>query len=101
MVTKQVEMNLVGCKVLLGIVFDVNHLEQNTASWKARLSDQLLDADMRALGAGMAQWYSNGIVIKRSRVQVPAGALGECSSSGFTFCADSYFGIRSTPVLPQ
>ena len=26
---------------------------------------------------------------------------GEFSSPGSTFCADSYFGIRSTPVLPQ
>ena len=29
------------------------------------------------------------------------GAAGEFSSPGLTFCADSYFGIRSTPVLPQ
>ena len=29
------------------------------------------------------------------------GAAGEFSSPGPTFCADSYFGIRSTPVLPQ
>ena len=29
------------------------------------------------------------------------GAAGEFSSPGSTFCADSYFGIRSTPVLPQ
>ena len=28
-------------------------------------------------------------------------AAGEFSSQGSTFCADSYFGIRSTPVLPQ
>ena len=32
---------------------------------------------------------------------IPAGAAGEFSSPGSTFCADSYFGIRSTPVLPQ
>ena len=32
---------------------------------------------------------------------VPAGTAGEFSSPGSTFCADSYFGIRSTPVLPQ
>ena len=38
---------------------------------------------------------------ERSRVRIPAGAAGECSSPGSTFCADSYFGIRSTPVLPQ
>ena len=40
-------------------------------------------------------------MIERSRVRIPAGAAGEFSSPGLTFCADSYFGIRSTPVLPQ
>ena len=39
--------------------------------------------------------------IKRSRVRIPAGTAGEFSSPGSTFCADSYFGIRSTPVLLQ
>ena len=34
-------------------------------------------------------------------VRIPAGTAGEFSSPGSTFCADSYFGIRSTPVLPQ
>ena len=29
------------------------------------------------------------------------GTVGEFSSPGSTFCADSYFGICSTPVLPQ
>ena len=38
---------------------------------------------------------------ERSRVQIPAGAAGEFSSPGSTFCADSNVGIRSTPVLPQ
>ena len=38
---------------------------------------------------------------ERSRVQIPVGAAGEFSSLGSTFCADSYFGIRSIPVLPQ
>ena len=37
----------------------------------------------------------------RSRVRVPAGAAGEFSSPGSTFCDDSYFGIPSTPVLSQ
>ena len=40
-------------------------------------------------------------MIERSRVRIPAGTAGEFSSPGSTFCADSYFGIRSTPVLPQ
>ena len=38
-------------------------------------------------------------MIERSRVRIPAGAAGEFSSPGSTFCADSYFGIRSTRVL--
>ena len=40
-------------------------------------------------------------MIEKPRVRIPAGAAGEFSSQGSTFCADSYFGIRSTPVLPQ
>ena len=40
-------------------------------------------------------------MIKRLLVRIPAGAVGEFSSPGSTFCADSYFSIRSTPVLPQ
>ena len=36
-------------------------------------------------------------MIERSRVRIPAGTAGEFSSPGSTFCADSYFGIRSTP----
>ena len=52
-------------------------------------------------GAGIAQWLERGLVIERSRVRIPAGTAGEFSSPGSTFCADSYFGIRSTPVLPQ
>ena len=39
--------------------------------------------------------------LKGPRVQIPVGAAGEFSSPGSTFCADSNFGIRSTPVLPQ
>ena len=40
-------------------------------------------------------------MIERSLVRVPAGAAGEFSSPWSTFCADSYFGILSTLVLPQ
>ena len=40
-------------------------------------------------------------MIETSRVRIPAGTAGEFSSPGSNFCADSYFGIRSTPVLPQ
>ena len=38
---------------------------------------------------------------KRSRVRVPAEAAGDFSFPGLTFCADFYFGIRFSPVLPQ
>ena len=37
-------------------------------------------------------------MIERSRDRMPAGTAGEFSSPGSIFCADSYFGIRSTPV---
>ena len=40
-------------------------------------------------------------MIERSRVRIPAGVAGEFYSPGSAFCADSYFGIRCTPVLPQ
>ena len=40
----------------------------------------------------MVQWL---------QVSVMAGVAGEFSFPGSTFCADSYFGIRSTPVLLQ
>ena len=40
-------------------------------------------------------------MIERSRVRVPAGAAVEFSFPGSSFGADFYFGIRSTPVLPQ
>ena len=40
-------------------------------------------------------------MIERSRVRFAARAVGEFYSPVSTFCADSYFGIRSTPVLLQ
>ena len=40
-------------------------------------------------------------MIERSRVRILAGAVGSFSSPGSAFCADSYFGICSSPVLPQ
>ena len=40
-------------------------------------------------------------MIEKSQFRIPAGAAEEFSSLGLTFCADSYFGIRSTPVLLQ
>ena len=38
-------------------------------------------------------------MIERLRVRIPAGVVGIFFSPGLTFCANSYFGIRSTPVL--
>ena len=52
------------------------------------------------LGVGIAQWYSNGLMMG-SLVLVKAGVVGEFSSIWSTFCADSYFGICSTPMSPQ
>ena len=49
------------------------------------------------VGRGAGPWDQS--VIERSQVRVPAGAAGEFSSPGSTFCADSYFGIRSTPTI--
>ena len=40
-------------------------------------------------------------MIKKLWVQTPAGVAGKFYSPGLTFCADSYFGICSTPVLLQ
>ena len=40
-------------------------------------------------------------MIERYRIRIAAGAAGEFSSPGSIFRADSYFGIRSTPMLPQ
>ena len=44
---------------------------------------------------------SAGLVIERLRVRTPEGAAGEFSSPELTLCADSFFGVRSTPALPQ
>ena len=37
-------------------------------------------------------------MIERSWVEVPTGVMGEFSSPGSSFCADSFFSICSTPV---
>ena len=42
----------------------------------------------------LEQFSGVRLVISRSWVQVPAGAVGKFSSPGSTFCADSYFGIH-------
>ena len=61
----------------------------------------LLSGDDINLGAGIAQWLPAELVIKESRVRFPAVQAGDISFQGAPFCADSYFGIRSTLVLPQ
>ena len=53
----------------------------------------------RALG--IAQWLERRTRDSKVTGSNPAGATGEFSSPGSTFCADSYFDIPSTPVLPQ
>ena len=50
---------------------------------------------------GIAQWLERQTRDRKVAGRIPGGAAGEFSSPGSTFCADSYFGIRSTPVLPQ
>ena len=39
-------------------------------------------------------------MIERSRVRVPVGLAGDIFSLGWTFCADSQFGIRRRPPPP-
>ena len=53
-------------------------------------------------------WSRDGLLVRvpdplieRLRVRIPPNAAGEFSSPGLTLCADSLFGVRSTPVLPQ
>ena len=41
------------------------------------------------------------VAVVAAAAAVAAGAVGELSSPGSAFSADAYFGIRSTPVLPQ
>ena len=53
------------------------------------------------VGVTVAQWWSSGLMVKRSLVRVWTGTAEDFSSPGSSFCADSYFGICSTPVLPQ
>ena len=72
-------------------------LIKSRSSVKQAAFKALIEEQGAKWGAGIAQWLERRT--KRSRVRIPAGTAGEFSGS--TFCADSYFGIRSTPVLPQ
>ena len=49
----------------------------------------MYEVTLKAVGAGTAQSQSTRLLIKRSRVRVPAGRVGKFSSPGSPFCADS------------
>ena len=49
----------------------------------------------------MAQWLESWARDRGSRGRVHAETAGEFSSPESAFCVDSYFGVRSTAVLPQ
>ena len=55
----------------------------------------------RTRGKSHHQHQSARLVIRRSRVRSLAEAAGERSSPELTLRADSHFGVRSTPALPQ
>ena len=44
---------------------------------------------------------ASDLLLKGPGLESRQEAAGEVSSPGLTFCADAYFGIRSTTVLPQ
>ena len=50
---------------------------------------------------GIACWYSAGLVNRRLRVRIPAGAAVQFSSPELTLCIDLLYGVRSTLVLSQ
>ena len=51
--------------------------------------------------ARRACWLEHRTCDKRLHVWIPAGAAQESYSPESTLCADSLFGVLSTPVLPQ
>ena len=51
--------------------------------------------------AFLKYFFTCDTVRSRSRIRIPARAAGELLSPRSTFCADSYFGILSTPMLAQ
>ena len=68
---------------------------------KGNLKHQAVSVISNTIMRTMGSRDSARLVIERSRVWIPAGAVGEFSSPWSTFCADFYFGICSSPVLPQ
>ena len=57
--------------------------------------------DDSCYGAGIAQWLERRTRDRKVPGSSPCRSGGRISSPGSPFCADSYFGIHSTPVLPQ
>ena len=52
--------------------------------------------------AGMAHWYSDGLVIEKSRVRVPVGAVEDFLLQGqLSLLTVISVCLQSTPVLPQ
>ena len=52
-------------------------------------------------GAGIAQWLERRTRDRTVTGSNPCRSGGRIFFSRVTFCVDSYFGIRSTPVLLQ
>ena len=54
-------------------------LENNTTWWECHTDSDGFAGKLR--GAGIACWWSAGLMIERLRVRIPAGAAGEISSA--------------------
>ena len=73
--------------------------DKGTGETKRRRKSASENVDnVQIFGARIAQWLE-----RRTLTGAPdsTGAAGYFFSTWSFFCADSYFGIRSTPVLPQ
>ena len=85
-----------------------NHSVKAITAWKqsqceSNHSKREGQASAETLGSGQG-WlsgYSAGLLMERLQVWSPAQAAEEFSFPRSTVCADSYFSIHSTPVLPQ
>ena len=71
----------------------LNKLRRLKLGWKV--------ASMPSKGEGIAQWLECWTYDWKVTGLNPVGVAAEFSSLGSTFCADSYFGIRSTHMLPH
>ena len=63
-------------------------------------SEQICNNNSKQRGSGIAQWLESQTPDQKVVGSSPCRSGGRIFFSS-TFCADSYFGIRSTPVLPQ